>query len=686
MNKGEKTGICIDPNTGKEIEICGDERIVRAIRNLSKFGFITFSRRTESKSSKYTIHFFQPIERLKNLYNLGNEMLIVCTVDGMRDFKSRTKDYIDNVLISKGEFKNRLDKVTCFLIDGNKEVVSIVKSDRIDNPDARLIVPFCIDELQNGFDEDFLQERMRDFLYERDLFGIASPLNDETFFFGRNRHDIISELYGKYMQGEHGGLFGLRRIGKTSVLNLLKKRINANGGKAVYFDCSRYHMYRWYEFLGKISKRIMEECETSDKTGDGHLSFSLGDILGNPNKYDEKSAIESFESDLKDIYSKIGNQRILIILDEIENIGFDTSPNAHWKTENDALFFWQALRSISQTNNALFSFLVAGVNPMCVEISRINEHDNPIFGVLKPIYMPLFAYEDIKEMVNSIGGHLGLGFEEPLYGELMSDYGGHPFLTRQICSRINSDLLRDRIPRPTIVTKHSYEVHSDEYQMDMHQIIEQILLVLEKSYSIEFELLKVLALNGYKSFQKEIKGNEKAIPHLLGYCLIEKERDGYYIRIKSVERFLINKYLFEKDLTSQHDKRMRLNKRRDLLETKLREIIFYTLQPLYGKKTKERILEYIKGSTTDATQYGKIAKATPRDAMKELYFSQLKIIILKDWKHYNNIFHDQKRFEIFFDEINKSRGAGDHSRDISEEDEAVYNLAFKFFEEALEDY
>ena len=132
----DQKGICLEPSTGEEIEIHGDDRVKKAIRNLSRFGLITFSREQSFKNSKYTIHFLKPIEHLRNLYNLGNEMLIVCSSNGMKDFKSRTKDFIDYVLTTRGEYKNRLDKVTCFLIDGAEDVVSIVKNDRVDNPDG----------------------------------------------------------------------------------------------------------------------------------------------------------------------------------------------------------------------------------------------------------------------------------------------------------------------------------------------------------------------------------------------------------------------------------------------------------------------------------------------------------------------------------------------------------------------
>lgn len=234
-NNGNNTGYA------SELHVKGNDKVLRAIDALSKHGLITFSREVVFKSSKYTIHFFKPTAELKNLYNLGNEVLIVCCSDGMRDFKSRTKDYIDYILTTKEEFKNRLDKIACFLVDENSDIVKIVDDDRNKNPDSRLIIPFSLNELQNGISINDFNNRLRSVLYVRDLFGIASPLNNETFFFGKDRAALITDLYGKYKQGEPGGLFGLRRIGKTSALYLLRNRINHNGGAAVYFDCTRYH-------------------------------------------------------------------------------------------------------------------------------------------------------------------------------------------------------------------------------------------------------------------------------------------------------------------------------------------------------------------------------------------------------------------------------------------------------------
>lgn len=680
------TGITFDKNSQHQIEIRGGERVKKAITSLSKFGLITFSREQSFKSSSYTIHFFKPTENLRNQYNMGNEILVLCCADGMRDFRSRTKDFIDYILTTREEFKNRLDKITCILIDENPDIISIVKEDRALNPDARLIVPFCLDELQRNIDENEFHDRMRDFLYQRDLFGIASPLNNDTLFFGKDRTNIISELYGKYRQGEQGGLFGLRRIGKTSVLNLLRIKIESDNGVAIYFDCSQYHHQQWNEFLRSIIIELYKKysCEVSYEE-QKHLGTNF--VLRDLTKFYEKStAVKDFEEDICSLYHALSNTRILLIFDEIESISYTTSPSEQWKNGNDSLFFWQALRSIIQTHSEYFSFIIAGVNPKCVETSKINEYDNPIFGIFRPIYMSLFDYSDVKSMVSSIGGRLGLSFEEEVYAKLVDDYGGHPFLTRQVCSKINCDLLEKKVPRPTTVSKYSYEKNAQDYRMNMTGIIEQILGVLQTYYPDEFKLLKKLALDGRKAFATEIIGGEKEIQHLKGYCLIEKEDGDYFIRIKSIQEYLQTQFLYDKTLTSQADKRARLNIRRDNIECKLRDIIFYNMQTKYGKKAKEKLMEFINGTTTDKTQEVKMRDVNLKNAMQQLYFSQLKNIILKNWKDYEMIFSDRVKFEQFFDLINASRGSGDHSREMSDEQEALYKIAFNYFEAALKDY
>ena len=79
---------------------------------------------------------------------------------------------------------------------------------------------------------------------------------------------------------------------------------------------------------------------------------------------------------------------------------------------------------------------------------------------------------------------------------------GIPFLIRQVCSRMNTEVLDRREIRPYTISKYSYEKHSNDYQSQMTGVIEQILGVLQDYYPAEYELLKTLALDGSLAFKK----------------------------------------------------------------------------------------------------------------------------------------------------------------------------------------
>lgn len=683
VTKSDRTGIVRGAN-GRPINIKGGQKSKDAVNALSKFGLISFSREQNFKSSLYSIHFMKPVAKLKQLYNLGDEVLILCCNDSLNNFKSRTKDFIDYLLSPQGEYRNRLDKVTCFLIDDCDDIEEVIKRDRSANPDTRLLIPFSYKELEKGISTEFLQNRMRTFLYERDLFGVASPLRDDNLFFGKDRSNIISELYGKYQQGEHGGLFGLRRIGKTSILNLLRRRVEQNGGVAIYFDCTKYHHLRWNSLLHQIVKEIFEKYSIgAAETPVGFLEESF-QLDAAEERYTEEKASLSFEYDLKQLHHNLKNRRILLIFDEIEQISFGTSPSQSWCRENDALYFWQTLRAISQTDHGSFSFVITGVNPKCIEDSKINEHPNPIFNVLVPQYITLFDYGDVKSMVSNIGGHLGLQFEEEIFTKLIDDYGGHPFLTRQVCSKINAEVLERKEVRPYMVSKYSYEKQALDYQTKMEAVIQQILGVLEDYYPSEYDLLKVLALDGSDAFKRKLPFGDSSIAHLLGYCLIKREQEDYFIRIRTIAVYLNEKHKYEKKIDDLSEKRTRISMRRSAIEEKLRSLIQANLTLKYGKKAKEHMITMAKKATTDQNQEARMQGKSFKDAMQELYFSQLKVLITKDWSSYQSLFPDKVKFEQFFDIMNTYR-VDAHAKSLDDEEEALLNYAFRYFETALEE-
>ena len=77
------------------------------------------------------------------------------------------------------------------------------------------------------------------------------------------------------------------------------------------------------------------------------------------------------------------------------------------------------------------------------------------------------------------------------------------------------------------------------------------------------------------------------------------------------------------------------------------------------------------------------AKGALDAAIKELYLPQLGVIISKDWDKYEKIFIDKTKFNMYLGIINDFR-IDAHAKDLNEENQALLNYAFKFFEDALE--
>lgn len=142
--------------------------------------------------------------------------------------------------------------------------------------------------------------------------------------------------------------------------------------------------------------------------------------------YSEKKAALTFERDMKEINGVL-KTRVMFMFDEIEHICFQTSDKEHWRNGEDYCMFWQTVRSAFQKQSECFTFLIAGVNPLCIETAYVNNVENPIFSMISIEYLNLFDLSNVKDMIGHIGKYMGLNFDEEIYTKLTEDYGGHPF-------------------------------------------------------------------------------------------------------------------------------------------------------------------------------------------------------------------------------------------------------------------
>jgi hypothetical protein len=629
---------------------------------------ITFAKTHKFKNATYHYVFLKPTDELKEQFRFQNEILLL--INPFHDFDNRTFDFVDKLMT---DYRNRLDKLCLVLISKDNNIKRKVNNLITQNPDSRIIIPFnYLDFIKSQNPTSLISLRLKEYFYGRDLFAFESPLQNDAYFYGRT--ETVQFFYDKYKAGENSGLFGLRKIGKTSVLYALRRYLNLRNEINIFIDCQEpaFHLRRWYECLEVIVNQLKDEIESINEV-------KLNIKLNSP--YNEKDASKFFEDDLRKLSELTGNNRFLFIFDEIENITFDISPTEHWRSDNDFLYFWQSIRAVYQKTQNLFSFIIAGVNPKTIETGYINGNDNPIYRMISPTYLKLFNHNDVEEMVKNIGNYMGLDFDREIFTFLTDDFGGHPFLIRQICSKIHQNILK---VRPQNVTKFYYKENINYLNSTLVDYVEVIVDVLKRWYPNEYDLLEALVLEDYEEFSEIVFNNEKAIEHLVGYNLIEKNgSDKYHVKINAVKDYVVSKSVIKRKISTIEDKWEVITERRNQLELKLREIIKLTIKLKYGNKAKETFLSKIESKRRERLNNLNLNEIFSDNG--EIFLLDLKIFITQYWADFTTIFVDKPKFEMYLDIINTNR-IDAHAKDLDKDDLQITLSALNWVKEKADNF
>ncbi len=637
----------------------------RILETLSKEFFITNGGK-EIKvgySSKYKYLIISPTDIYKDMFNLDRELIVLFSP--YANIEPRTLSVFDYVANDHSAL--RIEKICNVLISNDRNVEDSLNELIKSEPESQIIIPFYSDELLKISDSFFFRNRFKKYFYTRDLFAFEAPLKKDIYFFGRN--DLIQVIINRYKSNENSGLFGLRKTGKTSLINGIERNLNKEGITPIVIDCqdTSFNQRRWFEALYYI-------CEAAKK--------ALQTDIELPSECDftEKNASILAENFFKECRKHVNNP-LLFIFDEIENISINTSPARHWSTDLDFVLFWQTLRSIFQRNTNLISYLLVGTNPSCIELPKINNVDNPIFNHFDPIYIPGFDVKDTREMVRKLGKRMGIKFEETIYSKLTEDFGGHPFLMRHVCSLISKKV--SELDRPVTIGRNSYSASKDEFINNHYNYLEMIISILKTSYPDEYEMLTMLAIGDIDTFNEFSELHPSFTSHLIGYGLIKKDYSGFDFNIDAIKSYILNQSKYKRIGLSMDDMWAEISQRRNSAETKLRKLIKMLLQANVGASVgKEKILNIFGGSRKsklNKLSYDDLFDAT----ISEIYFADLSKILSKNWGIFKNVFeHTQKETFEKLEFINKTR-ADAHAKELTEEQFTYFRVCMSNIEKDL---
>lgn len=637
-----------------------------------KYWRVTRAEILSLSNSIYRIILIKPTETITHSFNLQRE--VVAVFSPYDTFQPRSIDAIDYLDIQA----LRLEEICCILISKDKNIEQSISQLIKSNQETRVIVPFSYDELlSNGQNDEFISNKIRRHFYSRDLFGIQSPLKKDLYFFGRN--DIIQELVNKHLNNENAGVFGLRKTGKTSILYGVERVLEKKHSMSLLIDCQTLHMKSWNMALYYIIERLFQKSSNVRQQ-----------TLHTQHDYEDGNfASDYFESDIQTIFKK-DKRHILLIFDEIEHITFGTSVSKNWNSGMDFIKFWQVLRSSYQKNmQGVFSYLITGTNPRCVEMPTIDSVDNPIFMQFTPQYMPPFDFPQTSEMLNKLGGYMGLTFDTNVITSLVDDFGGHPLLMRQMCSYIHR---HSTDSRPHNVVKVEYEEAKKlfyEADAGFVKYTEMVLEVLRNWYPDEYQMLQWLSVGDETTFNGLASLSTTYTDHLTKYGIIDCYKGKYFFRNEALKLYLDKQNRYKKLNLTSEEKQQEISSRRNRLEPQLRRLVRSTLKLTLGEQeAKKKVITEVYGSKEVSRRMSENYTDFFDSSKHKIYLSNLFSLIRKNWENgFRNIFGDNvELFEAKAKIINYDRKADAHATELSESEFTSFRGAMQWMEEQVANY
>jgi hypothetical protein len=578
---------------------------------------------------------------------LGLNREILFLVSSFGDFQPRalsTRHTVEMALETPG----RLDNIT-ILVSPDPALRDILP--KLEDPRQILlgISPTdVVSALQQGHPSERFREFLQERLYARDFFDRSGPVNGADFF---GREKTLQDVAVQLKRGSHVGLYGLRKVGKTSIINALRDRNSTLIPEAhfIHIDllsvtpANRNYHFLYFLIAAELKKvGLASRCVPSSGRFDAIADLNLFE--------------RTFDADLREALSQLQTQRkrLVLILDEIERL----FPAMDVRTGFEGYdVFLEYIRGLSQSAGPL-SLMVVGVNPHVSEAELLGNRQNPMFGFFVTRYAPPMSPDEVHEMVKTLGRSSGAHFEREAVDLLHSYLGGHPFLIRRYCSLA----IKDR-PRPTQISREDIENSRERFLRQETSLFAEMVSVVKDFYPEEFIALHRIATEEHLD---ATHFNRRIVAHLEGYQLVEENAGKLEMRYRLMKDWMLG---VSKRVASEVSKPLiTFATERDdggpssidheliedtikELELSLRRVIRRVLEERYAGKADQRITlaigEEAQGQAQErlarSLRFRPASDSSTSEILEFLYMGDLeKIISGNEWQHFRDIFGDKK--------------------------------------------
>ncbi|WP_422739705.1 TIR-like protein FxsC [Micromonospora sp. WMMD729] len=273
--------------------------------------------------------------------------------------------------------------------------------------------------LTDGRAKPFLDELERRYGTRDNLFDTKNALTDERFLFGREA--MLNTIGSAIKRDEHVLITGLRKVGKTSLLNILRQHLVDQ--PVCMVDLQRFDRHT-EDWPAELSRLMIEAFDRWGRLEQVDWPFTTS----------TPATVSELERQLHARIDHVGRSiRLTVVLDEIERVfpePDEIGAARRWVRASGAL------RLLAQGDRRTVVVIGADLRPVANRINDLGPAGtNPLFSFFQEIPLPLLDADALTEMVHTLAREMGVrevttGFTERLFR--LS--GGHPSLARTIAA------------------------------------------------------------------------------------------------------------------------------------------------------------------------------------------------------------------------------------------------------------
>jgi len=232
---------------------------------------------------------------------------------------------------------------------------------------------------------------------------------------------MLDQLPAILRQGQHAAVFGLRKVGKSSLLSQLRLRMI--DVPVAFLDGEGYQMVHT-DLLREILVRLRAEVERLQ-----------GSRVPAAPPAESANELRTQLAGLHEHWKRKSNERFVLMVDEVECWFPDRRDSASEPALREFVALFRILRALAQERGML-SVFVTGYRPNVNRHNRLTSTvgENPMHLSFQENFLGFLDQSDTRQMIRDIGGWKEITWAEDALGEIYRACGGHPMLARFIAS------------------------------------------------------------------------------------------------------------------------------------------------------------------------------------------------------------------------------------------------------------